>query len=136
VGGRGRGVREYWFRDLFAGTTTPFTGWLLWGPGLYINNSTLEHIELVLKKNAASSRVLYYIDIISCFLLQREARGSVTFKIVPSYRNAPPPCEVRKLPSRFIHIYARPSDLYPFLAKPSLSPSPTSSSSSFTTSPE
>lgn len=27
-------------------------------------------------------------------LLQREARGSVTFKIVPSYRSAPPPCEV------------------------------------------
>lgn len=25
---------------------------------------------------------------------QREARGSVTFKIVPSYRSAPPPCEV------------------------------------------
>ncbi|EFX82008.1 hypothetical protein DAPPUDRAFT_317092 [Daphnia pulex] len=25
----------------------------------------------------------------------REARGSVTFKIVPSYRSAPPPCEVR-----------------------------------------
>lgn len=24
----------------------------------------------------------------------REARGSVTFKIVPSYRNAPPPCEI------------------------------------------
>ncbi|TMW40317.1 hypothetical protein DOY81_014603 [Sarcophaga bullata] len=24
----------------------------------------------------------------------REARGSVTFKIVPSYRSAPPPCEV------------------------------------------
>lgn len=26
--------------------------------------------------------------------LQRDARGSVTFKIVPSYRSAPPPCEV------------------------------------------
>ncbi|KAE8736601.1 hypothetical protein FOCC_FOCC017944 [Frankliniella occidentalis] len=25
----------------------------------------------------------------------REARGSVTFKIVPSYRSAPPPCEVQ-----------------------------------------
>lgn len=25
----------------------------------------------------------------------REARGSVTFKIVPSYRSAPPPCEVK-----------------------------------------
>lgn len=49
-----------------------------------------------------------------CFL-QREARGSVTFKIVPSYRSAPPPCEVRQHPSRFIHTYARPSDLYPFL---------------------
>ncbi|GBP08254.1 hypothetical protein EVAR_71451_1 [Eumeta japonica] len=24
----------------------------------------------------------------------REARGSVTFKIVPSYRSAPPPCEI------------------------------------------
>ncbi|XP_050429430.1 peripheral plasma membrane protein CASK isoform X3 [Adelges cooleyi] len=27
--------------------------------------------------------------------LLREARGSVTFKIVPSYRSAPPPCEVQ-----------------------------------------
>lgn len=27
----------------------------------------------------------------------REARGSVTFKIVPSYRSAPPPCEVKFL---------------------------------------
>ncbi|KAK6628081.1 hypothetical protein RUM44_010563 [Polyplax serrata] len=25
----------------------------------------------------------------------REARGSITFKIVPSYRSAPPPCEVQ-----------------------------------------
>ncbi|XP_043527694.1 peripheral plasma membrane protein CASK-like isoform X2 [Frieseomelitta varia] len=28
----------------------------------------------------------------------REARGSVTFKIVPSYRSAPPPCEVQVSP--------------------------------------
>uniref|UniRef100_A0A0A9WSH7 Peripheral plasma membrane protein CASK n=1 Tax=Lygus hesperus TaxID=30085 RepID=A0A0A9WSH7_LYGHE len=35
----------------------------------------------------------------------REARGSVTFKIVPSYRSAPPPCEVQ----------VRPSTLYPCL---------------------
>lgn len=27
-------------------------------------------------------------------LFQRDARGSITFKIVPSYRSAPPPCEV------------------------------------------
>ncbi|GBN87283.1 Protein lin-2 [Araneus ventricosus] len=27
----------------------------------------------------------------------RDARGSVTFKIVPSYRSAPPPCEVKFL---------------------------------------
>lgn len=32
-------------------------------------------------------------------LLQREARGSVTFKIVPSYRSAPPPCEVQVRPN-------------------------------------
>lgn len=31
-------------------------------------------------------------------LFQREARGSVTFKIVPSYRSAPPPCEVQVSP--------------------------------------
>ena len=31
-------------------------------------------------------------------VLQREARGSVTFKIVPSYRSAPPPCEVQVSP--------------------------------------
>jgi len=45
----------------------------------------------------------------------REARGSVTFKIVPSYRSAPPPCEVHL--SRYVHVYARPSDLYPFLTR-------------------
>ncbi|KAJ9583672.1 hypothetical protein L9F63_021982, partial [Diploptera punctata] len=27
----------------------------------------------------------------------REARGSVTFKIVPSYRSAPPPCELFRI---------------------------------------
>lgn len=26
--------------------------------------------------------------------LLREARGSITFKIIPSYRNSPPSCEV------------------------------------------
>ena len=29
-----------------------------------------------------------------CSRLLREARGSVTFKIVPSYRSAPPPCDI------------------------------------------
>lgn len=39
--------------------------------------------------------VLNLQHVIVCLLLfQREARGSVTFKIVPSYRSAPPPCEV------------------------------------------
>ncbi|XP_069976489.1 peripheral plasma membrane protein CASK-like, partial [Penaeus vannamei] len=32
------------------------------------------------------------VDILQKML--REARGSVTFKIVPSYRSAPPPCEI------------------------------------------
>lgn len=36
-------------------------------------------------------------------MLQREARGSVTFKIVPSYRSAPPPCEVQVSPKTQIH---------------------------------
>lgn len=35
--------------------------------------------------------------------LQREARGSVTFKIVPSYRSAPPPCEVQVSPKHQTH---------------------------------
>ncbi|XP_064103843.1 peripheral plasma membrane protein CASK-like isoform X7 [Macrobrachium nipponense] len=35
------------------------------------------------------------VDILQKMLAsQREARGSVTFKIVPSYRSAPPPCEI------------------------------------------
>lgn len=29
------------------------------------------------------------------FLFQRDARGSITFKIIPSYRSQPPPCDVR-----------------------------------------
>jgi len=53
------------------------------------------------------------VDVLQKIL--REARGSVTFKIVPSFRSAPPSCEVH--PSRFIHNYARPSDLYPFLKR-------------------
>lgn len=38
----------------------------------------------------------YYLFVF--FVFQREARGSVTFKIVPSYRSAPPPCEVQVSP--------------------------------------
>lgn len=34
--------------------------------------------------------------------VQREARGSVTFKIVPSYRSNPPPCEVSYRHTYFI----------------------------------
>ncbi|XP_063869137.1 peripheral plasma membrane protein CASK-like isoform X10 [Scylla paramamosain] len=41
-------------------------------------------------------------------MLQREARGSVTFKIVPSYRSAPPPCEDWSLRSGVVKkIYVR-----------------------------
>ncbi|KAF8789467.1 Peripheral plasma membrane protein CASK like protein [Argiope bruennichi] len=37
----------------------------------------------------------------------REARGSVTFKIVPSYRSAPPPCEYFRINPPPILIYVR-----------------------------
>lgn len=37
---------------------------------------------------------------------QRDARGSVTFKIVPSYRSAPPPCEVSKKRKKIRKIVA------------------------------
>ena len=33
-------------------------------------------------------------ELFAFFRLLREARGSVTFKIVPSYRSAPPPCDI------------------------------------------
>lgn len=39
-------------------------------------------------------------------MFQREARGSVTFKIVPSYRSAPPPCEVQVSPKIQLHSQA------------------------------
>ena len=38
--------------------------------------------------------------------LLKDARGSITFKIIPSYRNQPPPCEVllepKKIPNEFL----------------------------------
>ena len=38
--------------------------------------------------------------------LLKDARGSITFKIIPSYRNQPPPCEVLLIESigKKIHI--------------------------------
>ncbi|XP_064103839.1 peripheral plasma membrane protein CASK-like isoform X3 [Macrobrachium nipponense] len=49
------------------------------------------------------------VDILQKMLAsQREARGSVTFKIVPSYRSAPPPCEDWSLRSGVVKkIYVR-----------------------------
>lgn len=41
---------------------------------------------------------LFLISIV--YYSQREARGSVTFKILPSYRIAPPPCEVQVSPGK------------------------------------
>ena len=35
------------------------------------------------------------IDRMLLVYFQRDARGSITFKIVPSYRSQPPPCDVR-----------------------------------------
>nr|XP_014271589.1 peripheral plasma membrane protein CASK isoform X5 [Halyomorpha halys] len=37
----------------------------------------------------------------------REARGSVTFKIVPSYRSAPPPCELFRIKPPPVIIFVR-----------------------------
>lgn len=37
--------------------------------------------------------------------LKRDARGSVTFKIVPSYRSAPPPCEVSNMANVVIEMF-------------------------------
>ncbi|XP_046674172.1 peripheral plasma membrane protein CASK isoform X8 [Homalodisca vitripennis] len=37
----------------------------------------------------------------------REARGSVTFKIVPSYRSAPPPCELFRIKPLQVIIFVR-----------------------------
>ncbi|XP_041631181.1 peripheral plasma membrane protein CASK isoform X5 [Drosophila kikkawai] len=37
----------------------------------------------------------------------REARGSVTFKIVPSYRSAPPPCELFRIRPAPVLIFVR-----------------------------
>ncbi|XP_022239757.1 peripheral plasma membrane protein CASK-like isoform X2 [Limulus polyphemus] len=39
--------------------------------------------------------------------MMREARGSVTFKIVPSYRSAPPPCEYFRINPPPVLIYMR-----------------------------
>ncbi|XP_015372158.1 PREDICTED: peripheral plasma membrane protein CASK isoform X12 [Diuraphis noxia] len=39
--------------------------------------------------------------------LLREARGSVTFKIVPSYRSAPPPCELFRIKPLPVIIFVR-----------------------------
>ncbi|XP_064103840.1 peripheral plasma membrane protein CASK-like isoform X4 [Macrobrachium nipponense] len=48
------------------------------------------------------------VDILQKMLAsQREARGSVTFKIVPSYRSAPPPCEFYRTTPQQVLIYVR-----------------------------
>lgn len=38
--------------------------------------------------------IMHIMNTKTILILQRDARGSITFKIVPSYRSAPPPCEV------------------------------------------
>nr|XP_053647239.1 peripheral plasma membrane protein CASK-like [Cherax quadricarinatus] len=54
------------------------------------------------------------VDILQKML--REARGSVTFKIVPSYRSAPPPCEVRHTYTcPYLPITTPRSSLNPYL---------------------
>lgn len=53
----------------------------------------------------------YYLSFNHLFIYpQREARGSVTFKIVPSYRSAPPPCEVNTI----VCLHVSTSKIYLF----------------------
>lgn len=60
-------------------------------------------VEIKLKRYQKS---FYYKLIL--LLFQRDARGSVTFKIVPSYRSAPPPCEVSENKKTFLFCAKHP----------------------------
>lgn len=65
-----------------------------------INGQPVQH-QTVSQLQRLLVSLIYYAIIITnktnkrfSFYSQRDARGSITFKIVPSYRSAPPPCEV------------------------------------------
>jgi calcium/calmodulin-dependent serine protein kinase len=60
--------------------------------GQPVQNQTVSQLQRLLVSPAPHyARAAPHRKLLS---LQRDARGSITFKIVPSYRSAPPPCEV------------------------------------------
>lgn len=60
--------------------------------GQPVANQTVSQLQRLLVSSVNTKHVSS--ELIIRNMLQRDARGSITFKIVPSYRSAPPPCEV------------------------------------------
>lgn len=57
--------------------------------------------------------IVYFICVHFLFSsFQREARGSVTLKIVPSYRNPPAQCEVKRVEESVYEILNSQSDIF------------------------
>jgi calcium/calmodulin-dependent serine protein kinase len=61
--------------------------------GQPVQNQTVSQLQRLL---VSPVHLIMHVQLLKrkLFSLQRDARGSITFKIVPSYRSAPPPCEV------------------------------------------
>ncbi|KYN19081.1 Peripheral plasma membrane protein CASK [Trachymyrmex cornetzi] len=65
---------------------------------LHVGDEIREINGIPVQNQSVNALQKILVSIINIGLL-REARGSVTFKIVPSYRSAPPPCEVQVRPN-------------------------------------
>lgn len=64
--------------------------------GQPVQNQTVSQLQRLLVSLRIMSSIMQVVNS-RFFSFQRDARGSITFKIVPSYRSAPPPCEVIQL---------------------------------------
>lgn len=65
--------------------------------GQPVQNQTVSQLQrLLVSTNRLISLIMATDELSLSHSFQRDARGSITFKIVPSYRSAPPPCEVMR----------------------------------------
>jgi len=65
--------------------------------------NTEEPMGITLKMNEENRCLVARISIENLQKLLRDARGSITFKIIPSYRNTPPSCEVSEVNANGLH---------------------------------
>lgn len=63
--------------------------------GQSVSNHPIQYLQQMLVEFPCFPLCLPPLHSISV-LFQKDARGSITFKIIPSYRSQPPPCDVRR----------------------------------------